>query len=169
MPGREECVAISLQDRIAELRRVARERFGWSDLTAEQTEAMEALLEGCDVLVVMPTGSGKSAIYQVPTVMLGGPAVVVSPLIALQRDQVAGLRESAAPDAVAVNSAQPRSATDRGWRAIRDGDAEYLFLSPEQLTKDSVVEQLRELAPRCSSWTGPTAIPPGDTISVPTT
>jgi ATP-dependent DNA helicase RecQ len=136
-----------LHDRVAELRRVARERFGWSDLGPEQTEAMEALLEGRDVLVVMPTGSGKSAIYQVPTVILGGPAVVVSPLIALQRDQVAGLRESAAPDAVAVNSAQPRSATDRGWRAIRDGDAEYLFLSPEQLTKDSVVEQLRELGP----------------------
>ncbi|CAM5569072.1 hypothetical protein SGRIM128S_09678 [Streptomyces griseomycini] len=126
---------------------VARERFGWSDLAAEQTEAMEALLDGRDVLVVMPTGSGKSAIYQVPTVMLGGPAVVVSPLVALQRDQVAGLRESAAPDAVAVNSAQPRSATERGWRAIRDGDAEYLFLSPEQLAKDSVVEQLRELGP----------------------
>ncbi|MGI5380075.1 RecQ family ATP-dependent DNA helicase [Streptomyces sp. CA-251387] len=138
---------MGVHDRIAELRRVARERFGWNDLAAEQTEAMEALLDGRDVLVVMPTGSGKSAIYQVPTVLLGGPAVVVSPLIALQRDQVAGLRESGAPDAVAVNSAQPRSAADRGWRAIRGGDAEYLFLSPEQLTKDSVVEQLRELGP----------------------
>ncbi|MFH8452911.1 RecQ family ATP-dependent DNA helicase [Streptomyces fungicidicus] len=135
------------QHRIDELRRVARERFGWADLAAEQTEAMDALLDGRDVLVVMPTGSGKSAIYQVPTVMLGGPAVVVSPLIALQRDQVTGLRESAAPDAVAVNSAQPRSATDKGWRAIRDGDAEYLFLSPEQLAKDHVVERLRELGP----------------------
>ncbi|PIM68015.1 recombinase RecQ [Streptomyces sp. JV178] len=138
---------MSVHDRIVELRRVARERFGWSDLAAEQTEAMEALLDGRDVLVVMPTGSGKSAIYQVPTVLLGGPAVVVSPLIALQRDQVAGLRDSAAPDAVAVNSAQPRSATDRSWRAIRDGEAEYLFLSPEQLTKEGVVEQLRDMGP----------------------
>ncbi len=134
-------------DRIAELGRVARERFGWSDLGPEQTEAMRALLDGRDVLVVMPTGSGKSAIYQVPTVVLGGPAVVVSPLIALQRDQVTGLRESAAPDAVAVNSAQPESATDRGWRAVREGDAEYLFLSPEQLAKDSVLKRLRELGP----------------------
>jgi ATP-dependent DNA helicase RecQ len=134
-------------DRIAELHRIARERFGWSHLSSEQTEAMDALLEGRDVLVVMPTGSGKSAIYQVPTVMLGGPAVVVSPLIALQRDQVAGLRESAAPDAVAVNSAQPASATDRGWRAVREGDAEYLFLSPEQLAKDSVLRRLRALGP----------------------
>ncbi|MDQ0752420.1 ATP-dependent DNA helicase RecQ [Streptomyces africanus] len=134
-------------DRTGELRRVARERFGWSDLGPEQTEAMRALLDGRDVLVVMPTGSGKSAIYQVPTVVLGGPAVVVSPLIALQRDQVTGLRESAAPDAVAVNSEQPESATDRGWRAVREGAAEYLFLSPEQLAKDSVLKRLRELGP----------------------
>ncbi|MFI9150492.1 RecQ family ATP-dependent DNA helicase [Streptomyces sp. NPDC053367] len=138
---------MGVHDGIAELRRVARERFGWSELRAEQTEAMEALLDGRDVLVVMPTGSGKSAIYQVPTVILGGPAVVVSPLVALQRDQVTGLRESAAPDAVAVNSAQPQSVTDSAWRSVRDGDAEYLFLSPEQLTKDGVVERLRKLGP----------------------
>ncbi|MGA5600840.1 RecQ family ATP-dependent DNA helicase [Streptomyces griseoincarnatus] len=131
----------------AQLRRVARERFGWSDLGAEQAEAMQELLDGRDVLVVMPTGSGKSAIYQVPTVLLGGPAVVVSPLIALQRDQVTGLRDSEAPDAVAVNSAQSRSVTDEGWRAVEDGDAEYLFLSPEQLARKDVLERLRELRP----------------------
>ncbi|WP_329416617.1 RecQ family ATP-dependent DNA helicase [Streptomyces sp. NBC_00704] len=134
-------------ERVAELRRVARERFGFDDLGPEQIEAMGTLLEGRDVLVVMPTGSGKSAIYQVPTVVLGGPAVVVSPLIALQRDQVTGLRESAAPNAVAVNSAQSESAVDKGWRAVREGDAEYLLLSPEQLAKDDVVARLRELRP----------------------
>ncbi len=85
--------ATGTRDRIAELRRIARERFGWSGLSPEQTEAMGALLDGRDVLVVMPTGSGKSAIHQVPTVMFGGPAVVVSPLIALQHDQVAKTRQ----------------------------------------------------------------------------
>ncbi|MBJ6629161.1 RecQ family ATP-dependent DNA helicase [Streptomyces sp. I4(2020)] len=135
------------RERGSELRRVARERFGWSDLGAEQAEAMQELLDGRDVLVVMPTGSGKSAIYQVPTVLLDGPAVVVSPLIALQRDQVTGLRDSEAPDAVAVNSAQSRSVTDEGWRAVEDGDAEYLFLSPEQLARKDVLERLRELRP----------------------
>ncbi|MFC9283675.1 RecQ family ATP-dependent DNA helicase [Streptomyces collinus] len=135
------------RDRIERLRHIARERFGWSDLAPEQTEAMEALLDGRDVLVVMPTGSGKSAIYQVPTVVLGGPVVVVSPLIALQRDQVAGLRRRDVPDAVAVNSAQPESVTDRGWQAVRDGEAEYVFLSPEQLAKDSVLQRLRALRP----------------------
>ncbi|MFG2576322.1 RecQ family ATP-dependent DNA helicase [Streptomyces sp. NPDC048481] len=134
-------------ERLAELRRVARERFGFDDLGPEQIEAMGTLLERRDVLVVMPTGSGKSAIYQVATVVLGGPAVVVSPLIALQRDQVTGLRESAAPNAVAVNSAQSEAAVDKGWRAVREGDAEYLLLSPEQLAKDDVVARLRELKP----------------------
>jgi ATP-dependent DNA helicase RecQ len=129
------------------LRDIAREVFGWSDLADEQLEAMEALCEGRDVLVVMPTGAGKSAIYQVPTVWLNGPAVVVSPLIALQRDQAEGLRDSAAPDAVEVNSAQPESATDEAWRAASEGAAEYLFLSPEQLAKDSVVDRLRPLTP----------------------
>ena len=135
------------RERGAELRRVARERFGWSDLGAEQAEAMQGLLDGRDVLVVMPTGSGKSAIYQVPTVLLGGPTVVVSPLIALQRDQVTGLRDSEAPDAVAVNSAQSQSVTDEGWQAVEDGDAEYLFLSPEQLARKDVLERLSELRP----------------------
>ncbi|MFI9265220.1 RecQ family ATP-dependent DNA helicase [Streptomyces werraensis] len=135
------------REREAELRRVARERFGWTDLGAEQAEAMQGLLDGRDVLVVMPTGSGKSAIYQVPTVLLGGPAVVVSPLIALQRDQVTGLRDSEAPDAVAVNSAQSQSVTDKGWQAVEEGDAEYLFLSPEQLARKDVLERLRELRP----------------------
>ncbi|WP_461007869.1 RecQ family ATP-dependent DNA helicase [Streptomyces capparidis] len=130
-----------------ELRRAAREAFGWSELTAEQLDAMQALLAGRDVLVVMPTGAGKSAVYQVPALVLGGPAVVVSPLIALQRDQVEGLRASGAPDAVAVNSAQPESATEQAWRAVRRGDAEYLFLTPEQLAKEGVPERLRALRP----------------------
>jgi ATP-dependent DNA helicase RecQ len=60
---------------------------------------MEHVMAGRDTLVVMPTGSGKSAVYQVPALLLDGPTVVVSPLIALQRDQVAGLLEHTAPAA----------------------------------------------------------------------
>jgi ATP-dependent DNA helicase RecQ len=67
-----------------DLRRVAEQTFGWQQLRDEQLEAMTHVLAGRDVLVVLPTGAGKSAIYQTPTVLLDGPAVVVSPLIALQ-------------------------------------------------------------------------------------
>ncbi|NIH78836.1 RecQ family ATP-dependent DNA helicase [Amycolatopsis viridis] len=130
-----------------ELRRAARETFGWPDLREDQLTAMAALLDGRDVLAVMPTGSGKSAIYQVPALLLDGPTLVVSPLTALQRDQVGQIADSEAPDAVAVNSAQPARTTTKAWDAVTEGDAEYLFLAPEQLAKDEVLEQLAEIRP----------------------
>ncbi|TMR99932.1 DEAD/DEAH box helicase, partial [Nonomuraea basaltis] len=86
------------------LRATARQRFGWRTLRPGQQEAMEHLLNGRDVLLVMPTGGGKSAVYQVPTLLLDGPTIVVSPLIALQRDQVTSLLKADAGGAVAVNS-----------------------------------------------------------------
>ncbi|MFL5996154.1 MAG: RecQ family ATP-dependent DNA helicase [Streptomyces sp.] len=130
------------------LTRTADEVFGWSELRPGQLSAMEAVMQGRDTLAVMPTGAGKSAVYQVPGLLLPGPTVVVSPLIALQRDQIAGLlRHDDAPDAVAVNSAQAAGEAEAAWDAVRHGDAEFLFLSPEQLAKDEVVERLARAAP----------------------
>ncbi|MFL6143718.1 MAG: RecQ family ATP-dependent DNA helicase [Labedaea sp.] len=129
-----------------ELRRLAEERFGWPRLSAEQLRAMEAVMAGHDVLVVLPTGAGKSAIYQVPALLLKGPTVVVSPLIALQHDQIDSLEADEVPDAVALNSVQSKDERRRAWEAIRDGRAEYLFLSPEQLARDELVEELAGLA-----------------------
>jgi len=132
---------------LARLGRIAADVFGWHELRPGQAEAMEQVLRGRDTLVVMPTGAGKSAVYQVPAVLLPGPAVVVSPLIALQRDQVEGLSGSDAPEAVAVNSGQAAGETAEAWRAVHEGDAEYLLLSPEQLAKDEVVERLARTGP----------------------
>jgi ATP-dependent DNA helicase RecQ len=127
-----------------QLRRVAAETFGWSQLTAEQLAAMEHVMAGHDVLAVLPTGAGKSAIYQVPALLLKGLTLVVSPLIALQHDQLEGIEDSAAPQAVAVNSAQRRGEHRQAWRAIRQGEAEYAFLAPEQLAKDAVLDALAD-------------------------
>ncbi|MET9069585.1 RecQ family ATP-dependent DNA helicase [Streptosporangium sandarakinum] len=127
------------------LRETAREAFGWDDLRPGQPEAMCHLMDGGDTLVVMPTGAGKSAVYQIPALLIDGPTVVVSPLIALQRDQVAGLREADAGGAVAVNSAQ--SDGEASFEAIRKGTAEFLFLSPEQLAKHETIERLRAARP----------------------
>jgi len=102
-------------------------------------------MEGHDVLAVLPTGAGKSAIYQVPALLMPGPTLVVSPLLALQQDQLDGIEDSAAPEAVAVNSAQRTSERRHAWQAVGEGAAEYLFLSPEQLAKDEVVEELAGL------------------------
>ncbi|MET9800894.1 RecQ family ATP-dependent DNA helicase [Streptomyces sp. NPDC006368] len=129
------------------LERTATDVFGWETLRPGQLTAMRAVLDGRDTLVVMPTGAGKSAVYQVAGLRLPGPTVVVSPLIALQRDQIAGLLRHRVPEAVAVNSAQGAGETEAAWEAVRRGDAEYLFLSPEQLAKDEVVERLAEAAP----------------------
>jgi ATP-dependent DNA helicase RecQ len=129
------------------LRQTAETAFGWAELHPDQLTAMEHLLAGRDVLAVMPTGSGKSAVYQVSALLLPGPTVVVSPLIALQKDQLTALRDSRAPDAVAVNSDHTAHEVDQAWDAVRSGDAEYLFLSPEQLANPDVVDRLAEVGP----------------------
>jgi ATP-dependent DNA helicase RecQ len=131
--------------RRADLQRVAKDVFGWPQLRPAQLEAMEAVLTGRDVLAVMATGSGKSAIYQVPGVLIEGATLVVSPLIALQRDQISGLAATEAPDAVAINSQLGRDDIARNWRALRHNEVEYIFLAPEQLTSDAVVAQLSEM------------------------
>ncbi|MEU2561121.1 RecQ family ATP-dependent DNA helicase [Streptomyces longispororuber] len=136
------------RDRSARLREVAADVFGWDTLLPEQLTAMEWVLDGDDVLVVMPTGAGKSAVYQLPAVLLPGPVVVVSPLLALQRDQIAGLPEGeGAPRAVAVNSDLSAARTEEAWEQVRGGEARLLYLSPEQLAKDEVLERLTEAGP----------------------
>ena len=127
-----------------DLRGAARRVFGWDELRPEQLEAMQAILAGRDLLAVMPTGSGKSAIYQVPAILLDGPTLVVSPLIALQRDQIAGLRDSGAPQAVAIHSQQRQAESRNNWAAVRRHDADYVFVSPEQLANEEVVSRLQD-------------------------
>jgi ATP-dependent DNA helicase RecQ len=130
-----------------QLSRTAADTFGWTQLRPEQLEAMEHAVEGRDVLAVLPTGSGKSAIYQVPALLREGPAVVVSPLIALQHDQREGLADAGDLTAVAVNSVQKAGENRAAWEALDSGAAEYVFLAPEQLANDEVVERVRAARP----------------------
>jgi ATP-dependent DNA helicase RecQ len=132
----------------SEVLRVARETFGFDALRPGQAEAIDAVLAGRDTLAVLPTGSGKSAIYQLPALLLDGPTVVVSPLIALQRDQVANLvGVTGAGSAVEANSTIRASARRSALEGIRSGAVEFLFLAPEQLKKDDVIEALRDARP----------------------
>jgi len=108
---------------------------------------MRYLLAGDDVLAVLPTGSGKSAIYQVPALLLPGPTVVVSPLIALQRDQMTGLHAVTRADAVAINSAQSSRENDEAWQRYTCGAARYLFLAPEQVARPDVLDRLERTRP----------------------
>ena len=121
---------------MSDVEQVAREVFGWPGLRPGQREAMEAVEEGRDVLAVMPTGAGKSAVYQVPGSMAHGRVVVVSPLVALQRDQVEHLRAVGLPAAY-LNATVPAAEQVEVLR----GEG-FLFLAPEQLAKDQVVEAI---------------------------
>ncbi|MHA7180253.1 RecQ family ATP-dependent DNA helicase [Arthrobacter sp. MDB2-24] len=139
-------MTITLQD----LQDTAASTFGWDDLRPGQERAMEAVLEGHSVLCVMPTGSGKSAIYQVPAMALPGVAVVISPLIALQHDQADAINERAGHvRAHVINSGIRKSELDAAWKAAADGDestrAKFLFLAPEQIARDDVTARLRSL------------------------
>jgi ATP-dependent DNA helicase RecQ len=126
---------------------IARDSFGYDELRPGQEDAMRAVLDGCDTLVVMPTGSGKSAVYQVSGLLIDGSTVVVSPLISLQRDQVEALLDRIPASAVAVNSTLSRREQEAAFAAVGDGSAEFVFLSPEQLAKREVVELLARARP----------------------
>ena len=130
------------------LRGTARRVFGWQQLRPAQLSAMKAVMKGRDVLAVMPTGAGKSAVYQVPAVLLGGPVVVVSPLIALQRDQMQSLLGSGTLRTAAINSAQRLSDNETAWARISSSSVDVVFLAPEQLAKPDVTDRLAAVRPR---------------------
>lgn len=130
------------------VRRAAEEAFGHDELLAGQAEATAALLEGHDVLLVSPTGSGKSLVYQVAGLMVDGPTIVVSPLLALQQDQIDHIEQSAAGvRAGRVSSAESESARRDVLDAAAAGELGFLFLAPEQLANPDVRAQVASLRP----------------------
>jgi ATP-dependent DNA helicase RecQ len=121
----------------------AQKNFGFEKLRPGQEEAITALLKKQDTLVVMPTGSGKSAIYQIAGLMIKGATLVISPLIALQKDQVDSINEQGAgAEAVAINSTQRVSEMREAFEQIEEGSGKYIFLAPEQLRKQETIEAL---------------------------
>jgi len=131
----------------AELHRAAEDLFGHDELRPAQVDAAHALVAGRDVLLVLPTGGGKSLAYQLPAVLIDGPTLVISPLLALQRDQMDHLAEGGARTrAVRLSSAETPSERAQALSDIAAG-AEFLFLSPEQLAIPDVMEQVQTLQP----------------------
>jgi ATP-dependent DNA helicase RecQ len=141
--------AMTLSMPAVRLRSAARKLFGWRSLRPDQLSAMRAVLGRRDVLAVMPTGAGKSAIYQIPAALLPGPTIVVSPLLALQQDQMAGLEGRREPGlrAVRVSSAETPKQQEAALAAVREGDAEFLFITPEQLSNPDRLAAVKALRP----------------------
>jgi ATP-dependent DNA helicase RecQ len=130
-----------------QIRQRAKEALGIAKLRPGQLEAIEAVVSGRDTLAVMSTGYGKSAIYQLSGELMEGPTIVVSPLIALQRDQVEAMEESTVGEAGELNSTVSKRKREELMESLREGEREFVLLAPEQLAKDEVLEELREAKP----------------------
>ena len=121
--------------------------FGFESFKGQQREIISDLLDGRDVFVLMPTGGGKSLCYQLPALMSEGTAIVISPLIALMKNQVDAVRAHSGDDSVAhfLNSSLGKGAVERVKADVREGKTKLLYVAPESLTKSSTVEFLREI------------------------
>ncbi|MDQ1684101.1 MAG: ATP-dependent helicase RecQ [Frankiaceae bacterium] len=131
----------------ADVDRLAREVFGFDGLRPGQRSAIDALIAGRDTLAVLPTGSGKSAIYQIAGLLRDGPTVIVSPLIALQRNQVAAISELGVAGVAAANSHVGITARRAAFEGLISGEVKFLFVAPEQLATPEVVRDLAAAKP----------------------
>ena len=129
------------------VRQLAQATFGYGNLRPGQETAIQSVLDGRDTLVVMPTGSGKSAIYQIAGQFIPGPTVVVSPMIALQRDQVQSIEQQDAGGAVLVNSTIGANEREDTLQRVKAGEVEFLFLAPEQFNREDALDSLRAAKP----------------------
>src|SRR5438105_294688 len=130
--------AANMEDALSALRRF----FGFEDFREGQREVVEAVLAGHDTVVVMPTGGGKSLCYQLPALMRDGVTVVVSPLIALMKDQVDALRARGLP-ATFINSSLDFEEQKGRIAGVRRGDFKLLYVAPERFRSSHFVETLR--------------------------
>ena len=121
---------------------VLREVFGYGSFRGPQASVVEHVMAGGSGLVLMPTGGGKSLCYQVPALCRPGLAVVISPLIALMDDQVAGLRQVGVA-AAALHSGLDPEASSEVWRQIASGRLKLLYVSPERLLAGDLLERIQ--------------------------
>lgn len=121
--------------------------FGFDAFKGNQKAIIENVLAGKDTFVLMPTGGGKSLCYQLPSLLMEGTAIVISPLIALMKNQVDAMRNFSEEDGVAhfINSSLNKSAVDQVKSDILSGKTKLLYVAPESLTKEENVEFLRQV------------------------
>ena len=119
--------------------------FGFDKFKGEQEAIIQSVLSGKDTFVIMPTGGGKSMCYQLPALIMGGTAVIVSPLIALMKNQVDAMRGFSNEEGVAhfLNSSLNKSEIAAVKNDLKSGKTKLLYVAPESLTKDENVEFLR--------------------------
>ncbi len=133
--------------RLDEARALLRDRFGYPDFRPGQTDAVSAVLEGRDTLVVLPTGGGKSLCYQLPALLLDGLTVVISPLISLMKDQVDALVARGLPATYVNSTLSGAEVSERMARVLR-GEVKLLYVAPERFDVGKTAERLRAVGVR---------------------
>ena len=130
-----------------EIYAVLKKMFGFDSFKGNQLKIIKALFKGKDCFVIMPTGGGKSMCYQLPGMMMQGTAIVISPLIALMKNQVDSLRNFGTEHGVAhfLNSSLSKAEIRIVKDDIVSGKTKLLYVAPESLTKDEYVEFLRDV------------------------
>lgn len=131
----------------ADLSKELKKYFGFSTFKGQQEEIIKNLLEGKDIFVLMPTGGGKSLCYQLPALISEGTAIVVSPLIALMKNQVDAVNGLSSDEGVAhvLNSSLNKTQTKQVFDDIKAGKTKLLYVAPESLIKEEYLEFLREV------------------------
>ena len=121
--------------------------FGFDTFKGDQEQIILNLLDGNDTFVLMPTGGGKSLCYQLPSLVMEGTAIVISPLIALMKNQVDAMRNYSEEDGIAhfINSSLSKTAIDQVKSDILNGKTKLLYVAPESLTKEENVEFLKSV------------------------
>ena len=121
--------------------------FGFDTFKGDQEAIIRNLLQGRDTFVLMPTGGGKSLCYQLPALLMQGTAIVISPLIALMKNQVDAIRQVSADDGIAhfMNSSLNRSALDQVKSDVLAGRTKLLYVAPESLTKEENIDFLKQV------------------------
>lgn len=141
MPSTRSSATAGRRSSSSQLNRTLRGVFGHTRLRAGQAEVIERVMQGLSTLAVMPTGAGKSLCYQLPAMLLEGRTVVVSPLIALMKDQCDKLR-ALGVQAIQVNSALSADELAAAETALRDGSARIVLTTPERLAEHAFLQQL---------------------------
>lgn len=124
--------------------KVLKDIFGHNEFRTLQEEGVDTVLDNRDLLMILPTGGGKSLVYQLPTMIKDGISIVVSPLIALMQDQVSALKAQKI-SADMISSAQSREDVDEIISKAKNGELKFLYLSPERLNNGSTLNLLRTL------------------------
>ncbi|WP_321370737.1 DNA helicase RecQ [uncultured Draconibacterium sp.] len=121
--------------------------FGFDRFKGQQEDAIKSVMEGNNTFVLMPTGGGKSLIYQLPALILDGTAIVISPLIALMKNQVDAIRGTHSEDSVAhfLNSSLSKAAITQVKEDVIAGKTKLLYVAPESLTKEENIEFLKQI------------------------